>query len=142
MKDGLRDGTIDAIATDHAPHHRDEKEVEFDQAAHGVTGLETALSLTLHLVQDGVLSLSEAVQKLSANPARILGLPSGTLAVGKPADLTIFDAQASWRLEPLAARSRSQNTPFAGWELTGKVQLTMVDGRIVYDDREQEGQPA
>ncbi len=142
MKEGLRDGTIDAIATDHAPHHRDEKEVEFDQAAHGVTGLETALSLTLHLVQDGVLSLSEAIRKLTVNPARILGLPYGTLAVGRSADLTLFDAQASWRLDPLASRSRSQNTPFAGWELTGKVQLTMVDGRIVYDDREQEGQPA
>ena len=142
MKEGLRDGTIDAIATDHAPHHRDEKEVEFDQAAHGVTGLETALPLTLHLVQDGVLSLSEAVQKLTMNPARILGLPHGTLAVGRSADLTLFDAQASWRLDPLASRSRSQNTPFAGWELTGKVRLTMVDGRIVYDDHEQEGQPA
>lgn len=142
MKAGLRDGTIDAIATDHAPHHRDEKEVEFDQAAHGVTGLETALPLTLHLVQDGVLSLSEAIQKLTVNPARILGLPYGTLSVGRPADLTLFDAQARWRLDPLASRSRSQNTPFAGWELTGKVRLTMVDGRVVYDDREQEGQPA
>ena len=141
MKEGLRDGTIDAIATDHAPHHRDEKEVEFDQAAHGVTGLETALPLTLHLVQDEVLSLSEAVQKLTVNPARILGLPYGTLSVDRSADLTIFDAQASWRLDPLASRSRSQNTPFAGWELTGKVRLTMVDGRIVYDGREQEGQP-
>ena len=141
MKEGLRDGTIDAIATDHAPHHRDEKEVEFDQAAHGVTGLETALSLTLRLVQDGVLSLSEAVQKLTMNPARILGLPYGTLSVGRPADLTLFDTQASWQVKPLASRSRSQNTPFAGWELTGKVRLTMVDGRIVYDDREQEGQP-
>ena len=141
MKEGLRDGTIDAIATDHAPHHRDEKEVEFDQAAHGVTGLETALSLTLRLVQDGVLPLSEAVQKLTMNPARILGLPYGTLSVGRPADLTLFDTQASWQVKPLASRSRSQNTPFAGWELTGKVRLTMVDGRIVYDDREQEGQP-
>ena len=142
MKEGLRDGTIDAIATDHAPHHRDEKEIEFDQAAHGVTGLETALSLTLHLVQDGVLSLSEAVQKLTVNPARILGLPHGTLSVGRPADLTLFDVQASWRLDPLASRSRSQNTPFAGWELAGKVRLTMVDGRVVYDDREQEGKAA
>ncbi len=142
MKEGLRDGTIDAIATDHAPHHRDEKEVEFDHASHGVTGLETALSLTLHLVQDGVLSLSEAVQKLTVNPAHILGLPYGTLAVGSPADLTLFDSQASWRLDPLASRSRSQNTPFAGWELTGKVRLTMVDGRLVYDDREQEGKAA
>ena len=142
MKEGLRDGTIDAIATDHAPHHRDEKEIEFDQAAHGVTGLETALPLTLHLVRDGVLSLSEAVQKLTMNPARILGLPYGTLSVGKSADLTIFDAQAGWRLDPLASQSRSQNTPFAGWELTGKVRLTMVDGRVVYDDHEQEGKAA
>ncbi len=142
MKEGLRDGTIDAIATDHAPHHRDEKEIEFDQAAHGVTGLETALPLTLHLVRDGVLSLSEAVQKLTVNPARILGLPYGTLSVGKSADLTIFDAQAGWRLDPLASRSRSQNTPFAGWDLTGKVRLTMVDGRVVYDDHEQEGKAA
>ena len=142
MKEGLQDGTIDAIATDHAPHHRDEKEVEFDQAAHGVTGLETALSLTLHLVQDGVLSLSEAIRKLTVNPARILGLPYGTLSVGRSADLTLFDTQASWRVDPLASRSHSQNTPFAGWELTGKVRLTMVDGRIVYGDREQEGQPA
>ena len=142
MKEGLQDGTIDAIATDHAPHHRDEKEVEFDQAAHGVTGLETALSLTLHLVQDGVLSLSEAIRKLTVNPARILGLPYGTLSVGRSADLTLFDTQASWRVDPLASRSHSQNTPFAGWELTGKIRLTMVDGRIVYGDREQGGQPA
>ena len=142
MKAGLRDGTIDAIATDHAPHHRDEKEVEFDQAAHGVTGLETALPLTLNLVQDEVLSLSEALQKLTVNPAHILGLPYGTLSVGRPADLTLFDTRASWRLDPLASRSRSQNTPFAGWELTGKVRLTMVEGRVVYADREQEGQPA
>ena len=142
MQAGLRDGSIDAIATDHAPHHRDEKEVEFDQAAHGVTGLETALALTLSLVRDGVLSLSEAIRKLSLNPARILGLPYGTLAVGRPADLTLFDTQASWRLDPLASRSRSQNTPFAGWELTGKVRLTLVEGRIVYAEREQEGKPA
>ena len=142
MKEGLRDGSIDAIATDHAPHHRDEKEVEFDQAAHGVTGLETALPLTLKLVRDGVFCLSEAVRKLSLNPARILGLPYGTLAVGRPADLTLFDTRATWRVDPLASRSRSQNTPFAGWELTGKVRLTMVEGRIVYADCEQEGKPA
>ena len=135
MKEGLRDGTIDAIATDHAPHHRDEKEVEFDQAAHGITGLETALPLTLDLVQEGIFSLSEAVQKLTINPARILGLPYGTLSSGAAADLTLFDMNAKWKVDPLASRSRSQNTPFASWELTGKVQLTMVDGRIVYDDR-------
>ena len=139
VKDGLRDGTIDAIATDHAPHHRDEKEVEFDQAAHGITGLETALSLTLNLVREGVLSMSEAVRKLTVNPARILGLPYGTLSVGVPADLTVFDPDAMWRVDPLASRSRSQNTPFAGWELKGKTRLTMVDGRIVYDAEKQEG---
>ena len=91
--------------------------------------------MTLHLVQDGVLSLSEAIRKLTVNPARILGLPYGTLSVGRSADLTLFDTQASWRVDPLASRSHSQNTPFAGWELTGKVRLTMVDGRIVYGDR-------
>ncbi len=142
MQAGLRDGTIDAIATDHAPHHRDEKEVEFDRAAHGVTGLETALPLTLKLVQAGVLSLSEAIRKLTVNPARILGLPSGTLTVGRPADVTLFETQTRWRLDPLASRSRSQNMPFAGWELTGKVRLTMVDGRVVYEDRQQEENPA
>ena len=138
MKEGVRDGTIDAIATDHAPHHRDEKEIEFDQAAHGITGLETALPLTLNLVREGVLSLSEAIQKLTKNPARILGLPYGTLSTGVPADLTVFDPDATWRVDPLTSRSRSQNTPFASWELLGKVVLTMVDGRLVYDAREQE----
>lgn len=139
MKDGLRDGTIDAIATDHAPHHRDEKEIEFDQAAHGITGLETALALTLNLVREGVLSMSEAVRKLTVNPARILGLPYGTLSVGMPADLTVFDPDALWRVDPIASRSRGQNTPFAGWELKGQTRLTMVDGRIVYDGKKQEG---
>ncbi len=138
LKDGLRDGTIDAIATDHAPHHRDEKEVEFDQAAHGITGLETALALTLNLVREGVLSMSEAVGKLTVNPARILGLPYGTLSVGMPADLTVFDPDAMWRVDPLLSRSRGQNTPFAGWELKGHTRLTMVDGRIVYDSEKQE----
>jgi dihydroorotase len=137
MKDGLRDGTIDAIATDHAPHHRDEKEIEFDQAAHGITGLETALALTLNLVREGVLSMSETVRKLTVNPARILGLPYGTLSVGVPADLTVFDPDALWRVDPLASWSRGQNTPFAGWELKGQTRLTMVGGRIVYDSEKQ-----
>ena len=138
MKDGLRDGTIDAIATDHAPHHRDEKEIEFDQAAHGITGLETALALTLNLVREGVLSMSETVRKLTVNPARILGLPYGTLSVGAPADLTVFDPDALWRVDPLVSWSRGQNTPFAGWELKGQTRLTMVGGRIVYDSEKQE----
>jgi len=135
LKEGLRDGTIDAIATDHAPHHRDEKEVEFDQAANGIIGLETALALTLQLVKDGILSLPEAMRKLTVNPARILGLPYGTLSVGAPADIVIFDPARSWTVTPEQLQSKSKNTPFTGWELTGKVVLTMVAGRVVYEGK-------
>jgi dihydroorotase len=135
VKEGLRDGTIDAIATDHAPHHRDEKEVEFDQAANGIVGLETALPLTLHLVESGILSLAEAIQKLTVNPARILGLPYGTLSVGAPADVVMFDPVATWKVNPMKLRSKSKNTPFAQWEMHGKIVLTMVEGRVVYENR-------
>jgi len=138
VKEGLRDGTIDAIATDHAPHHQDEKEVEFDQAANGIVGLETALPLTLKLVESGVLSLTEAIRKLTVNPARILGLPYGTLSVGAPADVTIFDPAGTWKVNPTKLRSKSKNTPFGQWEMKGKIVLTMVEGRVVYDGREDE----
>ncbi|MGE0823900.1 MAG: dihydroorotase [Candidatus Binatia bacterium] len=135
VKEGLRDGTIDAIATDHAPHHHDEKEVEFDQAANGIVGLETALPLTLALVDAQVLSLVEAVRKLTEGPARILGLPYGTLAVGAPADVVLFDPHALWLVAADKLQSKSKNTPFVGWELKGKVILTMVEGRVVYANR-------
>jgi dihydroorotase len=135
IKIGLHDGTIDAIATDHAPHHRDEKEVEFDQAANGIVGLETALPLTLRLVKEGALSLVEAICKLTINPARILGLPYGTLSIGAPADVVMFDATASWQVIPGQLQSKSKNTPFGGWDLVGKVMMTIVGGRIVYDKR-------
>lgn len=135
VKEGLRDGTIDAIATDHAPHHRDEKEVEFDHAANGIVGLETALPLTLQLVETGVLSLSEAVQKLTCNPARIFGLPYGTLRVGAAADVVIFASSRHWRVEVAQLQSKSKNSPFDGWELKGKVVMTLVGGKIVYDGR-------
>ena len=135
VKEGLRDGTIDAIATDHAPHHRDEKEVEFDQAANGIVGLETALPLTLQLVDAGVLSLAEAVRKLTVNPARILGLPCGTLSVGVPADVVVFDPAGAWRVNAVKLRSKSKNTPFDQWEMKGRVVLTMVEGRVVYESR-------
>lgn len=135
IREGLRDGTIDAIATDHAPHHQDEKEVEFDQAANGIVGLETALPLTLRLVKDGVVSLVEAVRKLTINPARILGLPYGTLSVGAPADVVIFDPAQAWRIVPERLRSKSKNTPFGGWEVMGKVMVTMVAGRVVYEEK-------
>ena len=135
LREGLGDGTIDAIATDHAPHHRDEKEVEFDQAANGIVGLETALPLTLKLVRAKVLSLAEALSKLTVHPARILRLPYGTLSVGAPADVVLFDPAQKWRLEPEKLRSKSKNTPFGGWELTGKVILTMMSGRVVYEGK-------
>ena len=136
VKEGLRDGTIDAIATDHAPHHRDEKEVEFDQAANGIVGLETALPLTMKLVDTGVLSLSDAVRKLTINPARIFGLSYGTLSTGVPADVTIFDPTHSWRVEATKLRSKSKNSPFDTWELSGKVMMTLVGGRVVYNGKD------
>ena len=142
MQAGLRDGTIDAIATDHAPHHRDEKDVVFNCAAHGVTGLETALPLTLQLVRAGVLTLPQAVRKLTLNPARILGLDYGRLAPGAAADVTIFDPAAVWRMDPLASYSRSHNTPFAGWDMTGKVVRTLVAGRTVHAAQTQEARAA
>lgn len=133
VKAGLQDGTIDAIATDHAPHHRDEKEVEFDSAANGIVGLETALPLTLRLVDTGILSLTEAVRKLTVNPARIFGLPYGTLTVGVPADVVIFAPTRPWRVDATKLQSKSKNSPFDGWELKGQVILTMVGGKVVYD---------
>ena len=135
MQEGLQDGTLDAIATDHAPHHRDDKALGFSRAAHGVVGLETALPLTLQLVEVGVLSLSAAIQKLTWNPARIFGLPYGSLSVGAPADVVVFDPQQRWTVNLKSLHSKSKNTPFAGKEMKGKAVLTLVDGRVVYDGR-------
>ena len=135
MQEGLQDGTLDAIATDHAPHHRDDKALDFSRAAHGVVGLETALPLTLQLVEVGVLSLSAAIQKLTWNPARIFGLPYGSLSVGAPADVVVFDPQQRWTVNLKSLHSKSKNTPFAGKEMKGKAVLTLVDGRVVYDGR-------
>ncbi len=136
IKEGLRDGTIDTIATDHAPHQHDEKEVEFDQAANGIVGLETALPLILRLVDEGVLSPAEALRKLTINPARILGLPYGALSVGAPADIVIFSPTRRWKVVPAQLRSKSRNTPFGEWDVTGSVMLTMVAGRVVYEGQE------
>ena len=135
VKEGLRDGTIDAIATDHAPHHLDEKEVEFDLAANGIVGLETALPLTLNLVNTGVLSLSEAIRKLTVNPARVFGLPFGTLKPGVPGDVVVFDPTRLWQVDAAQLRSKSKNSPFVSWQLKGKVKATIVGGRVVYDER-------
>lgn len=130
IKEGLRDGTIDAIATDHAPHALDEKSGEFDYAPFGVVGLETALGLTFKLVEEGVLSLSGAIGKLSANPASVLGMDKGTLTEGSDADITVIDPDAEWTVDASQFKSKSKNTPFQGWKLKGRAVRTMVGGRL------------
>src|SRR5438105_882340 len=133
MLAGLADGSIDAIATDHAPHHYDEKQVEFDRAPFGITGLETAVSLCLdRLVHAGVLGLSRLVELLSVNPARILNVPGGSLAEGAPADVTILAPDLAVTISTSRMRSKSRNTPFDGWQLRGGVAATLVAGRVVY----------
>jgi len=130
IKAGLKDGTIDVIATDHAPHAADEKSGEFDYAPFGIVGLETALGLTLMLVKEGVLSLSDAVRKLTSNPAGILKINKGSLAPGADADITIIDPELNWIVDPQVFRSKSKNTPFGGWKLRGKAVQTIVGGKL------------
>ena len=132
IRQGLADGTLDVIATDHAPHAREEKEVEFDQAANGIIGLETSVGLTLALVAEGVISRRQMVEKMALNPARIIGANAG-IARGNPGDLTLVDPARSWVVDPAEFRSRSRNTPFAGWKLTGRPVMTLVGGRVVYE---------
>ena len=139
VREGLRDGTIDAIASDHAPHAATDKEVEFEYAASGMIGLETSLALSLRLVTDGVLSLAELAAKMSTRPAEILGVTGGTLVPGAPADLTVIDLKRSWTVNRTELRSRSRNTPFHGWELTGKAVLTMKGGVITHSDLPETG---
>jgi len=137
MIEGLRDGSIDVIATDHAPHHADEKALEFDRAPFGIVGLETAVSLCFdRLVHAGVIGLPRFVELLSTNPARVLGLPGGTIAEGAPADLSILAPDATVTVHASALRSKSKNTPFDGWTLTGAVAATIVGGRVVYRNPE------
>jgi len=133
IKDGLRDGTIDVIATDHAPHATQEKQQDFTEAPFGIVGLETALSLTLGLVEEGVLSLEQAVQKLTSAPAAAFGLNKGTLTVGADADVVVVDQQEQWEVDPSKFRSKSRNTPFAGWKVKGRVNVTIVGGRVVFE---------
>lgn len=132
VRRALADGTLDAIATDHAPHSILEKDVEFDQAANGIIGLETALPLSLQLVADGVLPLTDLIAKLTVVPARILGLPCG-LIPGQAADITVIDSRRSWTVDAERFASLSRNCPFDGWQVTGRAVVTMVGGRIVYE---------
>ena len=133
MIDGLRDGTIDAIATDHAPHHADEKALEFDKAPFGIVGLETAIPLCVsRLIEPGLIDWPRLIDLLSAAPARILGLPGGTLAEGGPADITVIAPAAAVTVRAAALRSKSKNTPFDGWALKGAAAATIVGGRVVF----------
>jgi len=134
VREGLRDGAIDIIATDHAPHDVPSKDVEFNLAAFGMVGLETGFALSLALVHDGVLTLKELLRKFTENPARLLKLPYGSLRDGATADLIIFDPDAEWVVDKTQFVSKGRNTPFHGWKLKGKNRLTMVDGKIVYRD--------
>jgi dihydroorotase len=134
LLEALVDGTIDCIATDHAPHAGSEKEGEFDRAAFGIVGLETAVGLMLdRLVKPGALPLGTLVSRLSRDPARLLGLPGGSLAPGAAADLTLLDPAAEWTVDPAKFASRSRNTPFGGWTVTGRPWKTIVGGGIVFE---------
>lgn len=132
LKEALSDGTIDAIATDHAPHAIQDKQLEFDAAPFGIVGLETALPLTLTLVEEGVLSLESAVARLTVGPARTFNLPKGTLQPGADADVVLVDPKHCWVVDPSRFHSKSRNTPFAGWDMKGRVITTIVNGTIVY----------
>ncbi len=133
VREGLADGTIDVIATDHAPHSSLEKDVEFDHAANGIVGLETSVSLGLRLVEDGVISMSGLIEKMSCNPSRILGLEKG-IKKGDVADITIIDPGVVYTVDSSSFCSLGRNTPFEGWEMTGKAVLTMVGGKVVFDN--------
>ena len=137
IKEGLRDGTIDCIATDHAPHSAEEKARPLETAPSGMVGLETAFALSLtELYHGGVLSLTELIGKMTANPARVLGVPGGALVPGAVADLTLFDLNETWTIDPADFRSRGRNTPFGGRQVRGRVKYTLVGGKIVYDHRQ------
>jgi dihydroorotase len=134
LRAALKEGVIDCIASDHAPHAYDEKEAAFDDAPFGVVGLETAFAVAhTELVRGGVLTLAELVARMSTAPARIFGLAGGTLAVGAPADVAVLDPEASWTVAPASFHSKSRNTPFAGRTLTGRAVLTYVAGKLVHD---------
>jgi len=137
LRQGLRDGTIDVIASDHAPHTPEEKARGWEEAPMGVVGLETTLGVVLtSLVHPGIITLTEAIERMSSNPARILGLPGGSLAEGKPADITIIDMDKKWVVDPHTFASKGRNTPFKGWKLRGKAYATIVGGKVVMREGE------
>jgi dihydroorotase len=139
IKEGLRNNTIDIIATDHAPHEGTSKDVEFDIATFGISGIETAFALSLSLVREGVITLPELLRKFTMNPAKLLGIPCGQVAPGKVADLIIFNMDAAWKVDRNSFLSKGKNSPFHGLSLKGKNLLTIVDGKIVYKDKSFKG---
>jgi len=133
LRDAVKDGTIDVIATDHAPHHYDEKEREFADAPNGIIGLETALAVSVtNLVETGHIDFRTLVDKMSCAPARIFGLPGGSLAKGSVADVTVFDPARQWEVDPSEFRTKGRNTPYAGMKLRGRAVCTIVGGRLVH----------
>jgi dihydroorotase len=134
IKEGLRSGTIDIIATDHAPHEFTSKDVEFDSATSGISGFETAFALALSLVHEGVLDMKGLLGKMTANPAKLLGITSGALAEGAPADLIVFDPDREWTINRNAFISKGKNTPFHAMTVKGRNLFTMVDGKIVHNE--------
>ena len=134
--EGLKDGTLDCIVTDHAPHHADDKNVEYNLAAFGISGLETSFALSYTaLVKSGLISLPQLAEKMSTRPAKILGLEGGEIAVGKSADFTAVDLNEEWTVDPAAFVSKGKNTPFAGRKVYGRVKYTVVDGEIKYEEK-------
>jgi len=140
LRAGLADGSLGALCSDHQPHEPDAKQAPFGDTEPGISGLDTLLGLSLRLVRDGVLPLSAALERLSCGPARILGLDSGHLGVGAPADVCIFDPEAAWPVTAETLCSRGQNSPFLGWELQGRVTCTLLEGEVVHE-REVIGPP-
>jgi dihydroorotase len=134
VREGLHDDTIDVIATDHAPHHRDDKMCEFDRAAFGISGFETAFSLSIRLVHDGVLTLSRLIAKITCEPAAIINIDKGTLKEGKDGDVVVVDMEAAFTVETETFLSKGKNTPFLGWQLRGLPVLTINRGRVTYDN--------
>lgn len=140
VETGFLDGTLDTLATDHAPHHYDEKEQAFDDAPFGVVGLETALGLMLtHFIASGKMTMATLVERMSTQPARAFGLPGGTLREGAAADVTVIDPAVRWRVDASAFHSRGLNTPFGGMRLRGRAELTLVDGKLVHGGGGEEG---
>ena len=134
LREAVRDGTIDVIATDHAPHHYDEKEREFADAPNGIIGFETALAVNLTwLVRPGIVDLPVLVERMSCAPAKVFHLPGGTLRKGSVADVTVFAPEAEWTVDAARFRTKGRNTPYQGMTLTGRVHLTIVDGRVVHE---------